>query len=178
MNSAVVAILHLLLTTQVFGSEVLNCSSQSCLNDPSCLDKCLEDIDLFESETSDNSDCSSESCLNDPTCLDKCLEENGRFEVDASKKVFERLDALENENDDLKDELHNLEKHLESIEENHQEETRNITNSLNLVKNKITELENSQVETTTVLPSNIDTIRKFTSNIIFLMRVLQHLLDR
>ena len=161
MNSAVVAILHLLLTTQVFGSELLNCSSQSCLNNPSCLDKCLEDIDLFESETSGNSDCSSESCLNDPSCLDKCLEEEGLFEVDTNKQVIERLDALEYENYDLKNELSDLEKRLESFEEIHQKDIRNITNSLNLVKNQITELENSQVETTTVLPSHTETIRKF-----------------
>ena len=161
MNIASVAILLLLLATKVFGSAVLNCSSQSCLNDPSCVDKCLEDIDLFGSETSGNLDCSSQSCLNDPACLDKCLVEHANFEVEASKKVFERLDALENENDYLKNELSDLENHIESLEEIHEKETLNITDSLNLVENRITKLENSHVETTTVLSSHTETIGKF-----------------
>ena len=99
--------------------------------------------------------------MNDPACLDKCLEEHANFEVEASKKVFERLDALENENDHLKNEISDLENHLESLEEIHEKETLNITDSLNLVENRITKLENSQVETTTVLPSHTETIGKF-----------------
>ena len=173
MNFAGVATLLLLLNTQVFGrrgggshlnsetSENIDCSSQSCLNDPSCIDKCLEEIDLFGSETSGNLDCSSQSCLNDPACLDNCLDEHAKFEVEASKKVFERLDALENENDHLKNELSNLENHIESLEEIHEKETLNITDSLNLVENRITELENSQPPPHT--QSHTEKIREFVN---------------
>ena len=83
------------------------------------------------------------------------------MDTNTNTKVIERLDALENENDHLKNELSNLEKNLESLEDIHQKDTRNITNYLNLVKNQITELENSQVETNAVLPSHTKTIRKF-----------------
>ena len=65
-------------------SGTLNCSSQSCLNDPSCLDKCLDGHGLFDSdnEASGHLDCSSQSCLNDPSCLDKCLEKHDLFGFD------------------------------------------------------------------------------------------------
>ena len=129
---------------------------------------------------SEFSNCLSQSCLINSSCLDKCLEEHGLFEAEVEKKVFEWLDSLENENNHLKTKLSNLEKLLESLEDIHHKETRNITSYLNHVKNQITELENSQVvlttteaimepamttemttEMTTVSPSLTKTIREF-----------------
>ena len=120
-----------------------DCSSQSCQNNPSCLDRCIEkdlsgniyNVNLF------TDDCSSQSCLNDPSCLDKCLKNGGAlsFNEDKYNAVLNvtgsNLSMVESMDTELK-----ILNEIKGIKQANELETKNIKKDIDELKNILSEI--------------------------------------
>ena len=134
--------IFVLVSSSVFKDPmpVDDCSSPSCQNNPSCLDRCIEK-DLSGTENLLNEDCSSQSCLNNPSCLDKCLTDVDDLSFYENKYnavlnfTGSNILAVESMDTELK-----ILNEIKGIKQAHEMETKNIKENIDELKTVLSEI--------------------------------------